>query len=389
MTSAATSQDATPTLGVGVLGYAFMGKAHSYAFKTLDYLYTPPPAHPRLVAIGGRDAAQVSAAAARYGYEKGVTDWHEIVDDPTIQVFDNCAPNRLHFAPTMAAIRAGKHVLCEKPLGMTVDESRQMWQAATAAGVVHMCGFNYRFVPAIRLMRQIIQDGRLGRIYHFRARYLQDWLADPAFRMTWRLDVNQAGTGAIGDLGTHIIDLARFLVGEPTTINALTTTFINERETPQGSKAPVTVDDAFVATATFANGAIGTLEATRFARGRRNHNAIEINGEKGSLAFNMERLNELEVFLPEEESPSDTRGFRQVLVTEEYHPYVGAWWPAGHIIGWGDTFVHEINTFLGAITRGTPLTPDGADFEDGYRAAVVAEAIQTSAKSGQRVAITY
>jgi predicted dehydrogenase len=252
-----------------------------------------------------------------------------------------------------------------------------------------MCGFNYRFVPAIRLMRQVIQEGRLGRIYHFRARYLQDWLADPSFRMTWRLDREQAGTGAIGDLGTHIIDLARFLVGELLTIGAVTTTFINERETADGGKRPVTVDDAFAASVTFDNGAIGTLEATRFATGRRNHNAIEINGEKGSLAFNMERLNELEVFLPEEESPKDSHGFRQVLVTEGYHPYVGVWWPAGHIIGYEHTFVHEIYHFLDAIVNGKSITPDGADFEDGYRAAAVAEAIQASASTGQRVTIEY
>ncbi len=389
MSNAVTNAGTIPTLGIGVLGYAFMGKAHSNAFKTLDYIYTPPPAHPALVAIGGRDAAQVSAAAQRYGYARGVTDWHEIVEDPAIQVFDNCAPNKLHFEPTLAAIRAGKHVLCEKPLGMDAAESKRMWQAAQAAGIVHMCGFNYRFVPAVRLMRQIIQEGRLGRIYHFRAAYLQDWLADPAFRMTWRLDADQAGTGAIGDLGTHIIDLARFLVGEPTTISANTTTFIAEREAQAGGRQPVTVDDAFAATITFDNGAIGTLEASRFARGRRNHNYVEINGEKGSLAFNMERMNELEVFLPEEESPQDARGFRQVLVTEAYHPYVGVWWPAGHIIGYEHTFVHEIHHFLDAVVHGTPLTPDGADFEDGYRAAVVADAIQTSARTGQRVAIEY
>jgi predicted dehydrogenase len=316
MADTGTQHGEIPTLGVGMLGYAFMGKAHSNAFKTLDYIYTPPPAHPSLVAVGGSNQQQVEAAARRYGYARGVTDWRAIVEDPAIQVFDNCAPNVLHFEPTMAAIQAGKHVLCEKPLGMNADESRQMWQAATAAGVVHMCGFNYRFVPAIRLMRQIIQEGRLGRIYHFRARYLQDWLVDPTFRMTWRLDGGQAGTGAIGDLGTHIIDLARFLVGELTSIGAVTTTFTHERETADGGKRPVTVDDAFAASVTFENGAIGTLEATRFANGRRNHNAIEINGEKGSLAFNMERLNELEVFLPEEESPRDARGFRQVLVTE-------------------------------------------------------------------------
>jgi predicted dehydrogenase len=205
--------------------------------------------------------------------------------------------------------------------------------------------------------------------------------------MTWRLDGGQAGTGAIGDLGTHIIDLARFLVGELTSIGAVTTTFTHERETADGGKRPVTVDDAFAASVTFENGAIGTLEATRFANGRHNHNAIEINGEKGSLAFNMERLNEFEVFLPEEESPRDARGFRQVLVTESYQPYVGVWWPAGHIIGYEHSFVHEIHHFLDAIVNGKSIAPDGADFEDGYRAAVVVDAIQTSARTGQRVAI--
>jgi predicted dehydrogenase len=378
-----------PTLGVGMLGYAFMGKAHTNAYKTMDYIYTPPPAHASLVAIGGSDAAKVAAAARRYGYAKAVTDWHAMIDDPDIQVFDNSAPNVLHYETCIAAAKAGKHIICEKPLGMNAQESKEMWHAARDAGIVHMCAFNYRFVPAIRLMRDIIQQGRLGRIYHFRARYLQEWLADPSFPATWRLDASRAGTGAIGDLGTHIFDLARFLVGEPTSIGALTTTFVTERDTPEGTSAPVTVDDAFVATVSFANGAIGTFEATRFARGRRNHQAIEINGEKGSLAFNMERMNELEVYLPEEEAVHDTQGFRQVLVTEGVHPFVGVWWPSGHIIGYEHTFVHEIHHFFNAIVQGKSVAPDGADFEDGYRASVIADAILESARTGQRVAITW
>jgi predicted dehydrogenase len=311
------------------------------------------------------------------------------VNDPDIQVFDNGAPNHLHAEPCIAAARAGKHIICEKPLGRTAAEAKQMWEAARQAGIVHMCAFNYRFVPAIRLAREIIQAGRLGRIYHFRARYLQEWITDPAFPMVWRMDAETAGTGAIGDLGTHIIDIARFLVGEPATISANTATFIPERPTAEGGTGRVTVDDAFAATLTFANGAIGTLEATRFARGRRNHQALEINGEKGSLAFNMERLNELEVYLPEEETSRDGQGFRQVLVTESTHPFYDAWWPQGHIIGWEHTFVHEIKHFFDAVTSGKPVAPEGANFEDGYRASVVADAIVESARSGQRVAITY
>jgi predicted dehydrogenase len=264
-----------------------------------------------------------------------------------------------------------------------------MWEAVQQAGVVHMCAFNYRFVPALRLARDIIQAGRLGQIYHFRAQYLQEWIMDPNFSMVWRLDATEAGSGALGDLGTHIIDLARFLVGEPASVSGVTTTFIKERPTDEGSRAQVGVDDAFVAVITFQNGAVGTLEATRFARGRKNHQVIEINGARGSLAFNLERLNELEVYLPEEEEPRDAQGFRQVLVTESHHPYVGVWWPQGHIIGYEHTFVHEIKHFFDAITAGRSVTPEGADFEDGYRACVVADAIAASARTGRRVEIAY
>lgn len=378
-----------PTLGVGMLGYAFMGKAHSNAYKKLNYIYTPPPAYARLVAIAGRDKERVEFAAHRYGYEKAATDWRELISDASIQVFDNSAPNNVHAEPCIAAAQAGKHVLCEKPLGRSGAEARQMWEAVQKADIVHMCAFNYRFLPALRLARDIIQAGRLGRIYHFRAQYLQEWIIDPNFGMVWRLEASTAGSGALGDLGTHIIDLARFLVGELASVSGITTTFIKERGTDGGSRAPVTVDDAFVAIVNFQNGALGTLEATRFARGRKNHQVIEINGEKGSLAFNLERLNELEVYLPEEESVKDAQGFRQVLVTESNHPFYDVWWPQGHIIGWEHTFVHEIHHFFTAITRGTSVKPEGADFEDGYRACVVADAIARSSKTGQRVDIVY
>ncbi len=381
--------DNIPTLGVGMLGYAFMGKAHTNGYKKMNYFYTPPPAYARLTALAGRDKERVEAAAQRYGYEKAVTDWHDLISDPAVQVFDNSAPNHLHAEPTIAAVQAGKHVICEKPLGRDAAEAKRMWDAAKQAGVVHMCAFNYRFVPAIRLARDLIQSGRLGRIYHFRAHYLQEWIMDPHFGMVWRLDASTAGSGALGDLGTHIIDLARFLVGEPANISGVTTTFIKERTNEAGQHIPVTVDDAFIALLTFQNGALGTLEATRFARGRKNHQVIEINGEKGSLVFNLERLNELEVYLPEEETQKDAQGFRQVLVTESHHPFYNAWWPQGHIIGWEHTFVHEIRHLFDAIVNGHPISPEGADFEDGYRASVIADAIMQSSHTGQRVEIAY
>ena len=377
-----------PTVGIGMLGYAFMGKAHSNAFKKIPYIYWPPNAVPRLVRIAGRSEDKVAQAARRYGYERHSTDWHDLIADPDVQVLDNGGPNDTHAEPCIAAAKAGKHIICEKPLGRTAEEARRMLDAVTTAGVKHMCAFNYRFVPAIQLARQIIQEGRLGQIYHFRARYLQEWIADPAFPMVWRLEADAAGSGALGDLGSHIIDLARFLVGEPARLSALTRTFITERGVVGGGRASVGVDDAFEAAVEFASGAVGTLEASRFAPGRKNYNAFEINGSKGSISFDMERLNELEVYLPEE-GMADASGFRRVLVTEPSHPEMSVWWPQGHIIGWEHSFVHELHHFLGAVVGANEVGPIGATFEDGYRNAVICDAIGESAKSGRRVDIAY
>ncbi len=380
-----------PTIGVGVLGYAFMGKAHTNAYKKLPYIFWPPAAIPRLISIAGRSEKAVAEAARRYGYERFTTNWRDLVTDPEIQIFDNSGPNNLHAEPCIAAAEAGKHIICEKPLARTAAEARQMLEAVRTAGVKHACAFNYRFVPAVRQARLLIEQGALGRIYHFRARYLQEWIADPEFAMVWRLDKSVAGSGALGDLGAHIIDLARFLVGEPRAVNGLTTTFIKERPLGDGSgrKATVDVDDAFVALVEFENGAIGTLEATRFATGRKNHNTFEINGSKGSISFNLERLNELEVYL-NDAGPREARGFTDVLVTEAFHPFYANWWPHGHIIGWEHTFVHEINHLIEAIVQGKTVEPYGATFEDGYRCAVICDAIvQSSENGGARVPIVY
>lgn len=377
-----------PTLGIGMLGYAFMGKAHSNAFKKLPYMMYPPVAIPRLVGVAGRSETGVQEAAKRYGYEYGTTDWRRLIDDPNIQVFDNGGPNDAHAEPTIAAAQAGKHVFCEKPLGRNAEESKAMLDAVEKTGVKHMVAYNYRFVPAIMQARKLIESGALGRIFHWRAVYLQEWIIDPNFPMTWRFRKEEAGSGALGDLGSHIIDLARFLVGEPNRVMSMTKTFVPDRPTADGRREAVTVDDAFVSLMEFDNGALGTIEATRFANGRKNGQNWEINGEKGSLRFNLERFNELEVYLPETQ-PKETQGFTNVLVTEPFHPFWENWWPQGHIIGWEHTFIHEFHHFFDAIVNNKPVTPYGADFVDGYKNAVICDAILNSAASGHSVDIKY
>jgi predicted dehydrogenase len=354
-----------------MLGYAFMGKAHSNAFKKIPYITWPPPLEPRLVGIAGRNEKAVGEAATRYGYEYATTDWRELVADDRIGLFDNGAPNSLHAEPTIAAAEAGKHVICEKPLGRNADEAYEIWRRVAATGVKNLCAFNYRFVPAIRLAREMIDAGELGEIRHFRGRYLQDW-GDDATLDTWRFSADEAGSGALGDLGTHVIDLARFLNGEIATVSGLVKTFLTGRE----------VDDAIEAAVEFENGAVGTIEATRFAQGRKNAFTWEINGSKGSLAFDLERLNELQ-------HSDGTKGFRTILVSEADHPFWSWWWPAGHMIGWEHTFVHEIHHLLSAIANDSDVAPHGATFEDGYRAAEVCDAILRSAASRTHEAISY
>ncbi len=378
-----------PEVGVGMLGYAFMGKAHSNAFKTIPYMIYPPPAVPRMVAISGRDADSVREAAQRYGYETYYTDWRDMIRDDRVQLFDNGGPNDVHAEPTIAAARAGKHILCEKPLGRTAQESAAMLDAVTKAGVKHMVAFNYRYVPALRQAYELIHSGKLGEIYHFRAVYLQEWIMDPNFPMVWRLDKNLAGSGVLGDLGAHVIDLARFLVGEPRRVSAMAKTFIKERPLADKSgTGQVTVDDAFVSLLEFENGALGTIEASRFSAGRKNHQVLEINGSKGSLVFNLERFNELEVFWKDDE-PRETQGFHNVLVSESYHPFWEHWWPHGHIIGWEHTFIHEIAHLLDAIVNDKPVAPYGATFEDGYKNSVICDAILQSSEDGRHVDIRY
>jgi predicted dehydrogenase len=389
MADAKASKEA-PRVGIGMLGYAFMGKAHSNAYKKLPYMMYPPVAVPDLVAICGRNEKAVREAQKRYGYRKSYTSWEKMLGDKEIQIVDNGGPNDAHAEPSIAAAQAGKHVFCEKPLARTAEEAKKMLDAVKKTKVKHQCAFNYRFVPAIRQAYDLVKGGRLGKIYHYRAVYLQEWgMAHYGVPRIWRYHKAEAGSGALGDLGAHIIDLGRFLVGEVKSVSGLARTFIPERAMPDGKgKGPSDVDDGFVSVLEFDNGAIGTIEATRFAAGRKNYNCFEINGEKGSIRFNLEQLNELEVFWVGEE-PKETQGFHRAMITEGHHPFISNWWPHGHIIGWEHAMVHEVHHLLDCVVNDKDVAPLGATFEDGYRCAVVCDAVLKSAETRKHVDCKY
>ena len=365
-----------------MLGYGFMGRVHAQAYRSIPTA-TQPPLLPRLAALAGRSEEKVAEAAVRFGFARHVTDWRELLDDADVSLVDIAGPNDVHSEAAMAAARAGRHVLCEKPLGRDAAESHAAWRAAEDAGVVHLCGFNYRFVPAVRLARELIDAGEIGEVRHFRAAYLQSGLADPQAPVRWRHRREVAGSGALGDLGAHVVDLARYLVGEVGAVSGTTRTFVRER--PGGR---VDVDDAFEAVAEFENGATGTLEASRVCIGRKNALTWEVNGARGSLAFDLERLNELRFASRHNEGPAGD-GFSTILVSGPDYPFGEFWWPAGHVLGWEHTFVHEIDRLLRAVAGETGVGPHGATFEDGYRAAEVCDAVLRSAESGRRERITY
>jgi len=384
-------EDAIPEIGIGMLGYAFMGRAHSNALKKIAYVTWPPPYIPKLVSIAGRNEEAVREAARRYGYEKYTTNWEDVVSDPDVQIFDNGGPNDTHLEPTVAAAKAGKHVICEKPLGRDAEESYEIWRQVAATGVKHMTAFNYRFYPAIILAKQLIEAGEIGEIYHFRARYHQEWVMDPEFPKVWRLDKKQAGSGALGDLGAHIIDLAQFVTGQQLTgVSAAMTTFVPRRPLPSassglvasgaaGESGDVTVDDAAAFVARTDGGALATFEATRFATGRKNAMGIELNGSGGSLAFDFEAMNELYYY--DVTAPAVEAGFRRILVTEPDHPYVGAWWPPGHILGYEHTFTHEVVDLVHDIAAGRDPSPS---FADGAGVQRVLDAVESSAENESR-----
>ncbi|HEX7089164.1 MAG TPA: Gfo/Idh/MocA family oxidoreductase [Longimicrobiales bacterium] len=372
-----------PTLNVAMIGYAFMGKAHSNAWRQVTPFFAPRLT-PRLKVIAGRTREKVEAAARAYGWEEAATDWREVVARPDIDLVDICTPGDSHAEIAIAAARAGKHVLCEKPLANDVESAERMLTAAEEAGVIHMVCHNYRRAPAVMLAKRLTEEGRLGEIRHFRGTYLQDWIVDPDFPRVWRLRRESAGSGALGDLGSHVIDLARSLAGEIAEVSGLLRTFVTERPLPDrpDRKGEVDVDDAALALVRFESGAIGSIEATRMAPGRKNHNRFEINGSDGSLAFDLERMNELELFLRSD--PEEMQGFRTVLATDPSHPYVASWWPPGHIIGYEHTFTHTIYDLLEAIADGRVPEPS---FRDGVRNQRVLAAIERSAADGRWVAV--
>ena len=369
----------TETLGVGMVGYAFMGAAHSQAWRTAPHAFDLP-LRPVLAALCGRDRGAAAAAARRYGFGATETDWRALLERDDVQLIDVCTPGDSHAEISVAALDAGKHVLCEKPLANTLREAEEMAVAATRArarGVRSMVGFNYRRVPALALARELIAGGQVGEIRHVRAAYLQDWLTDPAFPLTWRLQKEHAGSGALGDLGAHIVDLAQYLTGQLIAgVSGVAATFVPERPVPGGSGAtgPVTVDDAVAFTGRLESGALASFEATRFAAGRKNALRIEINGARGSVAFDLERLNELEFF--DQGGDRATQGFRRILVTEPGHPYLSAWWPPGHVLGWEHTFTHEVRDLVTAIAGGTDPEPS---FADGLQVQHVLAAVAASA----------
>jgi len=378
-----------PEIGIGMIGHAFMGKAHSNGWKKLPYIFWPPAAIPKLISICGLPEESVAEAARRFGFLDYTTDWKKIVSDKRINIVDIATPNYLHAEQAIEAAKAHKNIVCEKPMARNAKEAKEMRDAVKKFGVKSICGFNYRMVPAVALAKNLIMDGKLGRIFHFRARYLQEWIAEPDFPMIWKLRKAESGSGALGDLGAHIIDLGRFLCGDVKSVMSVMTTFIKERNNPETKqKEKVDVDDAFASVVEFDNGAIGTLEASRFCHGRKNSNTIEINGENGSIWWDLENMNNLWVYWKNEE-PYQTRGFHCVNVTESYHPYYENWWPHGHIIGWENLFVHEFYNLVEAIVNNKPLEPYVATFEDGYRSCVICDAIMESASSEKKVFCKY
>jgi predicted dehydrogenase len=362
------------TLNVAMIGYQFMGRAHSNAWRQVGRFFETP-LEPVMKVVVGRNSAAVEQAARKLGWQEHSTSWEQVVARKDIDVVDICTPGDSHAPIALAAAEAGKVVFCEKPLANTVPEAEQMLAAVQKKGVVHMLCHNYRRAPAVMLARQLIESGELGTIRHYRGTYLQDWIADPQFPRVWRLEKSKAGSGALGDIASHSLDLARFLVGEVSEVAGLLHTFVPERPLPDSREmAPVDVDDAALTLLRFENGAIGSVEATRFALGRKNYNRFEINGSKGSVAFDLERMNELEVY--REEGPNS--GFRTVLATDAAHPYVAGWWPPGHIIGYEHTFTHTVLDLLQGIEDGKAPIPN---FEDGVRNQQVLAAIESAAGS--------
>lgn len=371
-------------LNAALVGYKFMGKAHSNAMRKLP-MFFELDAKLNMRVLCGRDAQWAQKSAETFGWQQVETDWRKLVTRDDIDLVDITTPNNMHKEIAIAAAENGKHIFCEKPLALNAADAREMLLAIQKAGVKAQIGFNYRFVPALVLAKQLIDSGKLGEIYHFRGVYLQDWIIDPAFPLVWRLDKSVAGSGSLGDLGAHVIDTARFLVGEIARVVGIERTFVKKRPivekmiglsgsaSDNAAMGDVTVDDATVFLCEFENGALGSIEATRFAGGHNNDLSFEINGKKGSIRFSFERMNELEYFNCEDEE--GFKGYRTISVTQGVHPYLSAWWPAGHVIGYEHTFVHEFYSFFQSILQNSVPSPD---FADGLRCSQIIGAVEAS-----------
>ena len=363
---------------VALLGTKFMGKAHSQAYRNVNMYFSDAP-HVEQVVICGRSPDETEQAREAFGWQEASTDWEAVVARDDIDIVDISTPGHLHAEMALAVAAAGKHVVCEKPLANTLDEARSMLAAVEAAGVRHLVMHNYRRVPAVALAKRMVEDGRLGEIYHFRARYLQDWALIPGLELVWRFDSELAGSGALGDLGAHVIDLGRHLCGEISELAATSETFIKQRPVSPGSSemADVTVDDAAALCVRFENGAIGTIEASRFAPGRKNHNTFEINGSGGSITFDLENLNNLRYYSVDD--TPDAQGFHEIIACSlGKHPYADNWWFDGHLLGYEHSFTHTLYDWLNAVDSGEPLRPD---FADGVRNQEVLDAAERAARS--------
>jgi len=368
-------------LNIALIGHRFMGKAHTHAYTDVPIFFEPKlrPVKKVLCAVGD-DVADV---AHNWGWQEWDTDWKKVVSRPDIDAVDICAPSILHKEITLAAVREGKHVFCEKPLAMNLSDAKEMYEEVQKAGIVHTIGFNYRKVPALALGRQLIKEGRIGRIFHFRGIYSQDWLVNPDFPLAWRLRKKDAGAGSSWDLGAHVVDIARYLIGGIDEVVGHQTTFVKERPVAAfedgltaiagKKKGTVDVDDTTSFLARFENDTIGIFEVTRYGTGHRNQNRIEVNGGNGGFVFSMERMNELDFYSSED--PEHVQGYKTIQVGESSHPYMAGWWPAGHIIGFGDTFVHEILDFVNAIADKKEASPS---FHDGYICQAVLAAVDRS-----------
>jgi len=381
-----------PELRIAIIGTNFMGKAHSNGWSQAAKFFNLPAA-PVLQVACGRNPEALKAFADRWGWRHTETDWKKVVEREDVDIVDISLPQHLHAEVAIRAAAAGKHLFCEKPMALSVTEAQAMLRAAESSRVKHYVNHNYRRCPAVQLARKFIDEGRIGRIFHWRAAYQQDWIVDPEFPLTWHLQKETAGTGPHGDLNSHCVDLARFLVGDIKSVSCLMANFIRERPLPgagaatfsagksdgQRERGKVTVEDASLMMVEFENGAIGSFEATRFAPGRKNRNSFEIYGSEGSLSFDLERMNELQLY--SRTDPDQAQGFRTIIATEPSHPYMSHWWPPGHIIGYEHGFVHAAADFLEAIAENKPIAPS---FEDGLKCIQVLAAGIRSAESGQK-----